>query len=392
MSKSVRRFFSLLLVLQLVIPYSVFAASVGEFTSVVGKVTQTRAQEVIMPVVKSTIKLKDLIITDKASSTTMIFSDDSTIILSGKAKLEIKEFLFKDKSRTSIFSLAMGKLTATVSKYIGGDNIFEVQSPTAIVGVRGTGFEFDEAINAENKNMATVSCTEGSLNLSALSPNGAVVSTAVLEAGQMAVIIGGVITISAIAAAAGGGATATTTGASATTATAGVTATAVTAGISTTTIVGVAAGVAAVGVTGAAASGGGGGGGDSTPTSTPAPAPTPAPASTYDATGTWNWVDTFVYNDCGDPNTSEAGIATINQTGNTFTITGSSVPFDSGTLSGATYTFNPKSVPEDGGITTNTGSFTLTSDTTGTFSTTWIWTDGTDSCSGGANGAISKIP
>ena len=173
MSKSIRSFISLLLVLQLIIPCSLFATPVGEFTSVVGKVTQTRAKEVIMPVVKSPIQLKDLIVTEQASSATMVFSDESSIILSGNAKLEIKEFLFKDKSRTGIFSLVMGKLTAKVNKYIGGANVFEVQSPTAIVGVRGTGFEFDEDINAENKNMATVSCTEGSLNLSALSPTGA---------------------------------------------------------------------------------------------------------------------------------------------------------------------------------------------------------------------------
>jgi len=247
MSKSVRSFLSILLVLQLIIPYSVFAAAVGEFSSVVGKVKQTRAKEVIKPVVKSPIQLKDLIITGKASSATMVFSDDSTIILSEKAKLEIKEFLFKDKSRTGIFFLAMGKVAATVSKYIGGDNIFEVQSPSAIVGVRGTGFEFIEAVNVEKKNMATVSCTEGSLNLSALSPTGAVVSTAVLEAGQMAVIIGGVITISAIAAAAAAGSGATTA----------------TTGMSTAAIVGVAAGVAALGVAGVAAGGGGGDDSDS---------------------------------------------------------------------------------------------------------------------------------
>ena len=53
MSKSIRCFISLLLVLQLIIPCSVFAAAVGEFTSVVGKVTQTRAKEVTTPVVKS---------------------------------------------------------------------------------------------------------------------------------------------------------------------------------------------------------------------------------------------------------------------------------------------------------------------------------------------------
>jgi hypothetical protein len=43
MSKLIRRFLSLLLVLQLIIPYSTFAAAVGEFSSVVGNVTQTRA-------------------------------------------------------------------------------------------------------------------------------------------------------------------------------------------------------------------------------------------------------------------------------------------------------------------------------------------------------------
>ena len=150
MSKSIRRFLSFLLVLQLIIPYSTFAAAVGEFTSVVGDVTQTRAKEVITPVVKSPIEMKDLIATARTSSATMVFSDDSTITLSENTKLEIKEFLFKDKSRRGIFSLAIGKLTADVKKYIGGDNVFEVHSPTAVVGVRGTGFEFVEAVKDGN--------------------------------------------------------------------------------------------------------------------------------------------------------------------------------------------------------------------------------------------------
>ena len=111
MSKAIRRFLSFLLVLQLIIPYSTFAAAVGEFTWVVGNVKQTRAKKVIRPIVKSPIELKDLIVTERASSATMVFSDDSTIKLSENTKLEIKEFLFKDKSRRGIFSLAIGKLT-----------------------------------------------------------------------------------------------------------------------------------------------------------------------------------------------------------------------------------------------------------------------------------------
>jgi hypothetical protein len=393
MSKSIRRFLSLLLILQLVIPYSVFAAPVGEFTSIFGKVTQTRATEVVMPVVKSPVQLKDIIITDQASSATMVFSDESTIVLSGKAKLEIKEFLFKDKSRTGIFSLAMGKLNAKVSKYIGGDNIFEVQSPTAIVGVRGTGFEFIEAVNQENKNMATVSCTEGSLNLSALSSTGTVVSAVVLEAGQMAVIIGGVITISAITAAAGGGASAATaSGSGATAATAGATVAAATAGVSTTTIVGVAAGVAAVGAAGTVAADSGGGSSSSTPTSTTTSTPSSTSTSaTYDATGTWNWVDTYRYNNCGDSNIYETGTMTINQTGGTWTATTSTGGSMSGTVSGATYTMTPNSFPEDGGTATETATITLSSSTTGTYSGTYSWTDGTSSCSGGYNGTMTKV-
>jgi hypothetical protein len=280
MSKPIRRFLSFLLVLQLIIPYSTFAAAVGEFTSVVGDVTQTRAKEIITPVAKSPIELKDLIATARTASATMAFSDDSTITLSENTKLEIKEFLFKDSSRRGIFSLSIGKLTADVKKFIGGDNVFEVYSPTVGVGVRGTGFEFVEALQdgKVDSNMATVSCTDGSLNLSAFSDTGAVISTAVLEAGQMAVIIGGVITISAIGAAVAAAAIAkaTETGTAgaaggAGTGTGGTAAAggaAATTGLSTAAIAGIAIGGAVV-VGGVAAAAGGGGGSSSSSGGTP---------------------------------------------------------------------------------------------------------------------------
>ncbi len=333
MYRPVRRFLCFLLVLQLIIPYSTFAAAVGRFTSVVGDVTQTRVKRVIKPVAKSPIQMKDLITTALTSSATMVFSDDSTIKLSENTKLEIKEFLFKDKSRRGVFSLAIGKMTADVKKYIGGDNVFEVQSPTAVVGVRGTGFEFDEVVKdgKVDSNMATVACTEGSLNLSALAPTGEVVSTAVLEAGQMAVIIGGVITISAIGAAAaaaaiakatetgaagaaggtgtgtgtggaatagGGATTATAAGSGTTVAAGGAAGTAAAAtGMSTAAIAGIAIGGAAV-VGGAAAVAGGGGGGSSSGGTTPTPTPTPTSCSNSNG----RWTGTFSGTTCGSSN------------------------------------------------------------------------------------------
>ncbi|MEW6080139.1 MAG: FecR family protein [Thermodesulfobacteriota bacterium] len=257
MSNAVRKFLSFFLILQLGIPCSIFAAAIGEFTSVEGAVTQMRATEAIKPVVKSPIQEKDVVITDRASSAMMTFSDDSTITLSQNSKLEINQFLFKKQSRAAVFLLSIGQLTATVGKFIGGDNLYEVRSPTCVLGVRGTGFGFIESRD-EDRTKATVSCTEGSLNLSALSDTGAVVSTAVLEAGQMAVITGGVITVSLISAAiATGGGTATAES-----------------GLSTGAIIGAsAAAIAGTAAAVAAANSGGGGGGGDSHDGTPEPPP-----------------------------------------------------------------------------------------------------------------------
>jgi len=93
MSKSIRSFVSFLLVLQLIIPYTTFAAAVGRFTSVVGDVKQTRVKRVIKPVAKSPIQMKDLIATALTSSATMVFSDDSscTHLQSPKDLYELQE-------------------------------------------------------------------------------------------------------------------------------------------------------------------------------------------------------------------------------------------------------------------------------------------------------------
>lgn len=212
MYRSTRVFFSFSLVMLLIIPYPVFAAAIGEFTSVVGKVSQTRGKEVMTPVVRSPIEMKDLIVTGSDASAAMTFSDESTIALAPNSKLQIREFLFKNKSRKGVFSLGIGKLTADVKKYIGGDNTFEVQSETAIAGVRGTGFEFVVALVGTQLS-TTVTCTAGAMSLSALSATGAVVATSTIVAGQVAVISAGGITVSAAgAAAAGAGAGAAGTG------------------------------------------------------------------------------------------------------------------------------------------------------------------------------------
>lgn len=185
MFKTIKEIIVFILVLQLIIPCPVYAASVGKFTSVVGKVTQTRGDKVLKPVVNSPIEAKDVINTGVQSTAKMVFDDKSTITLTPNSKMEVKEFAIKGKERRGIFSLTMGKLVANVTKFVGGKNAFEVHTPTAVCGVRGTGFE---VAVAESGLSTTITCTSGSLTLTAFNAMGVAVGTTTIVAGQTAVI------------------------------------------------------------------------------------------------------------------------------------------------------------------------------------------------------------
>ncbi len=380
MIKALRCFFCFSLIAYVVFPSSLFAAAIGEFSSVIGTVTQTRGKQVIKPVETSPIQVKDIVITKKNATAEMAFFDDSTIRLAQNSKLQINQFLFKKQSRVVSFLFYIGKMTVNVGKFIGGDNKFEVQSPTCVIGARGTAFDLVET-RAAGKTKATVSCTKGALDISALSDTGTVVSTAVLEAGQMAVISGGVITVSLISAtvAAGGGTAAAAGGGSGAAAASGV-------GLSTGAIVGASAAVAAGAGVAVAASGGGGGGGDGEKDKSDS-------TTLYDATGTWKWADTYEESNCSDPSGPpyDNGTMQIVQTGTTFAGTDSDGSSFTGTVSGAVYTYTVVT-QEDFGTMTENVTATLTSDTEGTYTIDWVWSEGSYSCSGITQGTMTRVP
>ncbi len=242
MRKSIKEIVVLVLALQLIIPYPVYAASVGRFTSVVGNVTQTRDGKVLKPVFNSQIHEKDKIVTGDKSTAKMVFEDKSSITLQPNSEMVVKEFAVKGNVRKGIFSLSLGKLVADVTKFIGGKNAFEVHTPTAVCGVRGTGFEVAVAGGGLS---TTITCTSGSLVITAFNVAGVAVGTTTLVAGQVAVVTTSGITVGAASAVA-----TAMTGTSVTTASgAGIAGT--TAG--TSAIAGVGAGTVAAGAAAAAA-------------------------------------------------------------------------------------------------------------------------------------------
>jgi hypothetical protein len=114
-------------------------------------------------------------------------------------------------------------------------------------------------------------------------------------------------------------------------------------------------------------------------------------SATYDATGVWEYSTKNPWNNCDDPNITETGLTAINQNGDTFTYTDKWGIY-AGRISEETKYTATNSYPEDGGVTTQTIFFTLTSDTAGTGTITWTWTDGAISCEGGSDVTITKQP
>jgi hypothetical protein len=85
----------------------------------------------------------DRIQTGPSGRVTMLFLDDSVLTLASKTKIEINSLVYKPKEnlRCSVFSLVEGKLKAAVGGWFsetGQENQWQLRTPTAVAGVRGT--------------------------------------------------------------------------------------------------------------------------------------------------------------------------------------------------------------------------------------------------------------
>jgi hypothetical protein len=140
MIKSLRNLLILAVVIQLIIPLPVLAAAVGEFTVVMGDVTLMRKGRTIKPTVKTAIETKDVIVTGKSAMAKIALTDGSELTIAQRSKLEIKDYLFQKQKRSASFSLSFGKLRSQVKKHFGRDSSYQVYTPTAVAGVRGSEF------------------------------------------------------------------------------------------------------------------------------------------------------------------------------------------------------------------------------------------------------------
>jgi hypothetical protein len=240
---------ALIFAVQLVVPAAALSApapapaKVGQFVSVNGDVSVLRAGAKLRPAPQAALFQGDAVLTGKNASARVMLLDDTVITIDQNSRFEMRNFSLQGGNRTSRVFLAFGKIVADVKRFLGGKNSFEMESPTAVAGVRGTVVEFVVVIGPTGIPTTTVTCLSGSVVISTAA------GSVTLVAGQTAIAVGAgmpAVTTATTAAAAAGAA-----GGAATTATIGVGT--------------VAAGAALIGAAAAAAiavGGGGGGGGD----------------------------------------------------------------------------------------------------------------------------------
>lgn len=130
-------------------PALLFAGEVGAFAQVEGRVDILReGTSVAAPVkVGDNVSMGDVVRTKSDGKAEILFKDGTNLKLASETRIKIDEYTFnQDNSRNKAFlNLLRGKVRAVVSKTKSmpvstGSSSFNVQTPTAVAGVRGTDF------------------------------------------------------------------------------------------------------------------------------------------------------------------------------------------------------------------------------------------------------------
>lgn len=126
-------------------------ASVGRFVVIKGRVDvlkpgQTRALEAK---VDDAVSPGDIIRAKSDSFAEVVFTDNSNLKIAENTRVQVKDFVVNanGKRESGTLRLLRGKIRATVPKTLGSlipvsssKSSFEVETPTAVAGVRGTDF------------------------------------------------------------------------------------------------------------------------------------------------------------------------------------------------------------------------------------------------------------
>jgi len=171
--------FGLLLVL---LPTIAMAQATVEVASITGQVEWKPAASTkfgaLQPATQ-VIQVGDQIRTGPGGQLVLKLPDTSWMVVSENSVLTIQDFW--QPNLHNLVNLALGKVRFFIQRFGGKPNPYRVQTPTALIAVRGTTFE----VTAYDANLTEVSCLEGSVQVESIGlPNREVI----LEPGRHTVV------------------------------------------------------------------------------------------------------------------------------------------------------------------------------------------------------------
>ncbi|RLC22898.1 MAG: hypothetical protein DRH56_08175, partial [Deltaproteobacteria bacterium] len=129
------------------LPYTANAAPVGKFTQVRGQVDITPPGGHARAVHKGDpVNVGDIVRTKAGAKAEIRFIDGSILRLAQKSRVKVNQYMVKKGKRRASLSLFRGKIRSMVKSVLAGlfgrskKNRYEIHTPTAVLGVRGTDF------------------------------------------------------------------------------------------------------------------------------------------------------------------------------------------------------------------------------------------------------------
>jgi len=127
---------------------SALAADAGWVARINGAPTVTRGSQTEPLKQGDTVRVGERINTDDASKVKILLADDSVLAIGPRSQVVIDELLLSGDSRTGRLNVLVGRFKIAIAAWLGARSDYEVRTPTAVAGVRGTVLWGDTQLDA----------------------------------------------------------------------------------------------------------------------------------------------------------------------------------------------------------------------------------------------------
>jgi hypothetical protein len=136
------------LLMELAVAGDVLAADAGWVAGINGTPTLTRAGKTEPLKRGDTVVVGDRIETAEGSKVKILLADDSVLAIGPRTQLTIDELAFGGDGRKGRLHVLFGRFKLAIADWLNGPSDYQVDTPTAVAGVRGTVLWGDTQLDA----------------------------------------------------------------------------------------------------------------------------------------------------------------------------------------------------------------------------------------------------